>query len=371
MILLVDGDAVAYAACISRNTRKNGEAEAVVLGLKPSEIFEDPANVEYLELCWSIFCRNINNLKETLFADTVLIAVKGEGNFRDSIFPVEVLNGKGVRGYKANRVKPEALTNVFVHSLRDLAVAELGAVAATGREADDLLRIWAEEARAAGDPFTICSIDKDLRCIKGNHWHLKKKELSVVGEVEARRLFYAQLLSGDPTDNIPGCKGIGPIRAAKAVADLETHEDMQGCVEFLYRETYGSGWYDELLTNGKLLYLQKYHDDYFDLSKWGVKRPSAKSNIPLAVPPSSSPVETTLPPPLVSPTSASKNAQSGGANHAGAPQGGGASPRPSAGSFVPPAKKLHTTPEVAVTVNTKKPTRLPPPGDLILLERKR
>jgi 5'-3' exonuclease len=151
-----------------------------------------------------------------------------------------------------------------------MAVEDGLAIEAHGREADDYLRIWATEAMKAGDPYVIMSIDKDLKCIPGKHYNIKHEELSDVSDKYALRFFYQQLLSGDPTDNIPGVLKIGLIKVEKYLLNTETEEEMQEIVVTTYLEAYGESWYDYLLSNGKMIYLQKDLNDYFSISHWPV-----------------------------------------------------------------------------------------------------
>ena len=46
--------------------------------------------------------------------------------------------------------------------------------------------------------------------------------------------FYSQVLTGDTADGYPGCKGIGPVAASKALADCKTEEDMWLAVQRAY-----------------------------------------------------------------------------------------------------------------------------------------
>ncbi len=70
------------------------------------------------------------------------------------------------------------------------------------------------------DNTVICSIDKDLQQIPGNHYNFVKKEHSFVTPEEAIQNFYKQILTGDAADNIKGAKGIGPVRAGKIIGGL-------------------------------------------------------------------------------------------------------------------------------------------------------
>jgi hypothetical protein len=38
----------------------------------------------------------------------------------------------------------------------------------------------------------------------------------------------------------------------------------------MYMDAFGESWYDYLLSNGKMLYLQKHADDYFKCSHWPI-----------------------------------------------------------------------------------------------------
>ena len=140
--------------------------------------------------------------------DEMKVAIKGRGNFRKDLYPE----------YKVNRkeLEPdmkEALT--YAHSYM---VSKWGAVEADGMEADDLVSIWAYEARAAEDNYVIVGIDKDLLQIPGNHYNFVKKEHQFVDDDTAHLKLMTQCLTGDNSDNIPGLKGIGPVKAAKMLS---------------------------------------------------------------------------------------------------------------------------------------------------------
>lgn len=259
MLALIDGDVIAYLACKSRY--RTPEGDLVVLLDRSTKEFTKHEDREYLESSWNEFQTIINDALEAVWATHHLTAVKGDTNFRDDLYPL----------YKANRKKDPSKTNNFVPILRKLAVVEGLAISAEGREADDLLRIWATQAATVGEECIIISNDKDLKCIPGKHYNIKKNIHSEVTPEEATRFFYQQLISGDPVDNIPGVPGMGPVKAEKLMHRLLSEETMQEIVVEQYFGAYGeSRWYDALLSNGKLLYLQKTIDDYFCCSHWPI-----------------------------------------------------------------------------------------------------
>lgn len=258
MLALIDGDVLAYMGCKSRWV--NDRNQRLVVLDKDAHVFSKAEDREYMEASWENFKQEVIKVTGKCWTNHYLMAVKHKHNYRNDIYSE----------YKMNRHKDPSKQNHFVPSIRTLAVIEELAIEAIGREADDLLCIWAHQAMAANEDYTIVSIDKDLKCIPGKHYNPKLDMHFSVTPKEALRFFYAQLLSGDPTDNIPGLPGIGPAKAEKALFNTHTEEDMQEEVVAMYMSFFGDDWYDQLLSNGKMLYLQKHEFDYFTCYQWPV-----------------------------------------------------------------------------------------------------
>jgi 5'-3' exonuclease len=266
--ILVDGDVVAYKACEDRHTRGITNAEAL-MDIFPGyekfriatgeEEFSDEENELYLLKAFHKFKMIINDLKEECFADNVRVAVGGIGNYRKDIFPA----------YKANRHAPGINRNPFVPLIRLLAAENEIAIEAHGMEADDLLRIWAEECRAAGEHFIVCSIDKDLKMIEGQHYLMHKMTFFESTPEYAMRFYHEQLLMGDPVDNIPGVPRVGPEKAKAFLKDCVTEADFQAAVMQVYYSTVHQ-WRYALQLTGQLIYLKKSKEDWFDMSRWPV-----------------------------------------------------------------------------------------------------
>ena len=277
MLAFIDGDVIAHKACKSRHSKKAppgmGYTEIIeMVQDRKNHVFSKEEDRIYLEDSWKNFCRMTEEILEVTFAEDFMMAVKSPLNFRDAMYPLE-LNAektKATWGYKANRWKPEGQSNSFVPVLRKLAIHEMGAIEAVHREADDLLRIWAWQAALAGEFYVIVSVDKDLDCIPGKHYHIHDKRFYDVSHKEATRFFYQQLLSGDTTDNIPGIPGIGPVKAEKFLYNLHEEEELQEVVVEMYMDAYDDAWFDMLMSNGKMLYLQKFDGDFFTARGWPV-----------------------------------------------------------------------------------------------------
>ena len=153
-------------------------------------------------------------------------------------------------GYKADRVgKPKP---IGYKQLKAELMAEPTAFCFHQIEADDLLGIFATMPEAQDDPVVIASGDKDLMQIPGIHVWIDnpKKEIAdedglVVQRINgniiktntaehAERFTYQQYLSGDSTDGIPGCPGLGPIGAAKLVKEFDLTQPVD-CWEAVVR----------------------------------------------------------------------------------------------------------------------------------------
>lgn len=263
MLALIDGDVLCYLACEARRKDLSSNTEYIELnidGTRKALEFTKEEDRYYLEKCWQNFQDKLKDLLDEVFATDYLMAVKGDDNFRNLLYPQ----------YKMNRHADPKKQNAFVPVLRKLAVAEDLAVASDGREADDLLRIWANQAIAAGDPYVVCTIDKDLKCIPGNFYNMKHKELISISEDAATRHYYEQLLKGDPTDNIPGVPRIGEVKASKILSACKSSNDFQEQVVNQYLQAYGEDWYSYLLSNGKMIHLQQTPEDYFNFSNWPI-----------------------------------------------------------------------------------------------------
>ena len=143
-------------------------------------------------------------LIETILAEVNATEYKlflsGTNNFRKVIYPE----------YKANRTKPKPK---HLNTCKQYGVEEWSAIWTNGYEADDALGI-AQDKFLEGDTI-ICSIDKDLRQIPGEHYNFVKKARDYISQENGLRSFYTQLLVGDPGDNIRGCSGIGKAKAPK------------------------------------------------------------------------------------------------------------------------------------------------------------
>jgi 5'-3' exonuclease len=256
MRCIIDGDVVAYMSCASRFATTTGHTLITLPGQEPQ--FTPEQDAMYLERAWIRAQEIVNELIEVCFADNVKIAVKGEGNFREDIYP----------DYKQHRRNETKSRNVFVPQLRARLVEKGLAEFAHGMEADDYLRMWQQQAVQENEPYVICSIDKDLRCIPGRHYNMKKNTFSEVSEAEATRFFYEQLLQGDPTDNIKGIPKVGPIKAQQFLKDFDTETEFQTIVQQCYQAAFGINWKKELELNGRLLYLLKHPKDVFTIDGW-------------------------------------------------------------------------------------------------------
>lgn len=187
------------------------------------------------------------------------IFLSGDTNFRYEIYPE----------YKATRPKDKPR---HLHSLKDYLVDIYGAQVSVNCEADDLLGI----AQCAAEPDTtiICSLDKDLRMIPGNHFSFEINGKSKQGKSWTRlaerayvdvfgglRHFYTQCLTGDSADNVKGARGIG---SAKAQAIL----DGAGTESALLERTRGCfGSDEEFLMNAQCLWIWRKDNDIWQFPK--------------------------------------------------------------------------------------------------------
>jgi 5'-3' exonuclease len=219
---LVDGDIVAYRTAAS--CEKQGvlmETQEVAL-LRADELM-----------------RRI--LQET-DSDTYKVFLTGSDNYRMQFNPE----------YKANR--KDVPRPAHLQAVREYLCTEWGASVEDGQEADDAMGIY----QMANQETIICSIDKDLLMIPGEHYDFVKGIRRDVYNIPAIRHFYWQLIMGDRTDNVFGFDGIArqkvPKKLEHVMAELESFDDELDMFGFV-RELYNND--DTLLMNGICLWIRR------------------------------------------------------------------------------------------------------------------
>lgn len=219
-------------------------------------MFRSAYNKRSAEEALEVFYERLDDIKNLTFCDEYKIAVYGIDNYRKDFFA----------DYKntPNRINAKA-NNPLFFELRELLVEEGEVVAADGMEADDLVRIWAEEHKAKGDKTVIASVDKDLQCIPGHHYLIHRDELIFVEEDQADIHYWSQILTGDSVDNIRGLRGIGPKKAAGILEGAESSTERMQRVIDKYYEVYADKWKEEVTHTGTLIHILKTYDDKFSV----------------------------------------------------------------------------------------------------------
>ena len=222
---LVDGDIVAYRCAAAAENDEEGIAK-----WQTSEM--------------------MNRILHETNAMQYRVFLTGESNFRYSIYP----------DYKANRrdmPRPR-----WLQSVREHLVSVWGSSVTDGIEADDAMGIEQVALNNAGEDSVICSIDKDMLMIPGRHYNFVRNEFRNISPLEGLRNFYAQLIMGDRTDNIPGYDGKMRSKIPKfLMSHMEvlynsmTEKEMFDHV----REMYGDD--ARMLLSGQCLWIQRKEND--------------------------------------------------------------------------------------------------------------
>jgi hypothetical protein len=147
----------------------------------------------------------------------MLMWISGRGgSYRDKI--------ARVRPYKGNR---DPTHKPFHYdAIRDYLRTSYHSFVTHGIEADDAVSIFAHNQLAiGGSSYVICTIDKDLDQIPGNHYNYMNKVHYAITQQESERWFVYQLLAGDQTDNIVGVWKCGPKQALESLKRMDFSAD--------------------------------------------------------------------------------------------------------------------------------------------------
>lgn len=141
--------------------------------------------------------------------------------------------------YKAQRPdKPETLIDQLADAAELLAGMGLPVVVPIGLEADDVLAAASRAATAAGWQSVLATSDRDafaliddttrvLRLINGGvdaSPMLTPERLKLLTGVTPQQYRDLAALRGDPSDNLPGIKGIGQVVGARLLAEFGSGE---------------------------------------------------------------------------------------------------------------------------------------------------
>lgn len=188
-VALIDADIVAYQAAAAAEKPINWGG-----GIWTLHAFEAEAS--------AAFSLTIDRMKEKVEADTVILAFTGTDNWRKDVLPT----------YKGNRA--ETRKPMLLQYLKEYAQDDYECIIREPLEGDDILGTIATNQFAVHS-YIICSIDKDLKTIPGQHYNFGRDEFFEVSVHEADYNHMLQTLTGDTTDGYAGCPGIGPVTAKK------------------------------------------------------------------------------------------------------------------------------------------------------------
>lgn len=153
-------------------------------------------------------------------------------------------------------------------------------------EADDLIKL--KMLKHPGE-YICVSRDKDLHQIPGWHygWELGKQpsfgpmEINSLGFLKmgsgaskqlvggGEKFFYAQMLLGDPTDNIPGIHRMGPVTTLALLSPLEDVDALQATVFGVYVKHFGEKAMERFLETGNLLRMSEAaNEDFTEVKLW-------------------------------------------------------------------------------------------------------
>lgn len=219
-------------------------------------LFRSAFNTDSLEHAYERYEEKLEEIENSTFCDDTVMAVFGDNNFRIDFDP-EYKNTPGRKKSKLN--------NPHYFELR-LKLIEAGiAIPSHGMEADDLVRIWAEEAMQRKQQFVVASVDKDLQCIAGHHYLIHRGELIYVDENTADLHYWTQVITGDMVDNIRGIYGVGPKKAAKFLDGANTRQERKQRVIDTYYSFFGDDWKKEMMHTGTLIHIMRTPTDMFAL----------------------------------------------------------------------------------------------------------
>jgi hypothetical protein len=237
---------------------------------------EEARKLKSFDFVKEVFDGRVRDIMAATGSDVCTLYLTGPGNFRE-----DIAISKKYKGTRKEE-KPYHYLNLkaYIMGLPNCQYIE-------GMEADDAMSIeqmyWytAYENHEQEDLYTvICTRDKDLRMVPGWHygWECGKQPeyrlriVEYLGEIALApnrksikgtglRFFWAQMLTGDTVDNIPGLKGWGPVGSYAALEHCYSEHDCCEAVKDAYQMAHPEDWEAHMLEQGRLLWMVRELDD--------------------------------------------------------------------------------------------------------------
>lgn len=199
--LLVDGDIFIYKACFTSELN---------VEWSPGNY----SNTANLGMAQDEFRRRIDGLAEKYKGHPLICLSDFTSNWRKDVYPDYKRPRNNIRRPTLLKVMRDWVRQEYPDFYQRITL-----------EADDVMGILATAPIIPGRKILI-TIDKDLLQIPGYHVNPDKPELGVrrVTAEAGEHLHFVQTLTGDSTDNYPGCPGIGPKRAEKILNEPPEEE---------------------------------------------------------------------------------------------------------------------------------------------------
>lgn len=210
-----------------------------------------------LDFALQIVEHTLDAIVENAKPASLKLFLSGRDNFRYAV--AKTTPYKGSREFTQ---KPK-----YLRKIREHLINAFGAELTDGYEADDAIGIASTELGARS---FIATIDKDMDQLPGWHYDWVKDRVYRVSRKDADFNLYAQVLSGDSTDDVPGLPGIGPVKARKLLEGATSSADLLRRVWDKYR-TSGSGsdterdrW-DYFIEQLRLVYVLRQPEDLLEV----------------------------------------------------------------------------------------------------------
>lgn len=196
--LLIDGDTLIYEAAAAHEYETQWEPWLWTLH------GDLDSSIKHLDDA-------ITEIKAGLKTDKLIVALSDDARWRPDVMPE----------YKGNRRKTRK--PVTYKALREYMRETYTVFQRPTLEGDDVLGILVTHPKLVEGEKIVVSIDKDMQTLPGLHFnyaHARGSEdyesfVRTISEAQADTYHLFQTLTGDKTDNYPGCPGIGPVRAEK------------------------------------------------------------------------------------------------------------------------------------------------------------